>query len=558
MKTPTLAVLIACLLGLSSAGSEKAVQNMSIIGPKTEPVALQAYNVVRYVSILRGSDENGDGSREKPWRTLTHALNAIADASEARSYALLVAEGIYDTGTIFMKEHVVLYGGFAADTWERNIQEHRTVLDGARARRVVVGADHARLDGFVVRHGLSRTHGGGILCDDTSPEISNNYIVDNFVLEPEDFNHDRIHQAGHDGGGIACRYNAVPVIRNNVIAGNQTAVGNGGGIAFFGWRRTPDVVKRNIHANRIEGGIQPVVENNVILANTVGVNDTRRTRSSNGGGISCAYESRPIIRNNVIVQNQAKGRGDGGGIYNEYYSDPLIEGNWIVGNLADDDAGGIYTMRMGQPIIRQNVIAGNRAPERGAGGIRLSKEGRARVVDNVIVRNLSGGGVQSSDSYLELEGNLIMHNEGGSAVLYETRFSYFLPSVIRDNTLRENGSEPIAIPENHGSPPIIQNNNVEGGFQGGGNFDATPAFLNNSLKGKAVSARFDAARLMTTLSLERPIENGQRLGGRVIRVEDRWSIVQTAKNRNLLVFGDLSNASRNELDWEVVCSYEMK
>ena len=551
----TLVISLVSFLALSAVGNNS--RDISKVGPRTEKVNREMYQKICYVSINSGSDQNGDGSRDKPWQLLTHALSRINDASESHKYAVLLAEGIYSSGTIVMKAWVDLYGGFSPQTWERNIFAHRTILEGGRVRRVVVGASHACLDGFVIQNGLSRTHGGGILCDDTSPTISNDAILDNFALEPQDFNHQRIHQPGHHGGGIACLYNATPVIRNNLISGNRTSIGNGGGIAFYGWVRLPGNPKPNSNDNRLGGGLQALVENNVITANAAGVNDLQRTRSSNGGGISCAFEARPIIRNNIIAGNQAYGRGDGGGIYNEYYADPLIEENWVIGNIADDDGGGIYTMRMGQPLIARNFIAGNWAPAKGVGGIRLSKEGRARIVGNVIVRNLSGGGVVCSDSRMDLENNIIMHNQGGQAVTYEARLSYFMPTLIRNNTLRDNEQEPILVLENYGQPLIVQSNNIQGQFEGRDNYNAVPAFATNSITGKATSTHFDAISFTTAVAIEEPIGDSEQLAGRVLRLGDRWSVIKAAQSTKILVWGDLGGTHK-KMDWEVISDYQAK
>ena len=548
--------IVLLTFSLLSLANPTVARDISSIGPKTEAIDLTAYNKIYYISAQTGSDKNGDGSKEKPWQSLKYALTKIKDVTESKKYAVLVAEGIYDSGTIIMKEWVDLYGGFDLKSWERDIFKHRTILDGGRVRRVVVGANHASIDGFVIQNGLSRNHGGGILCDDTSPTISNNFIIDNFVLEPEDFNHSRIHQQGHHGGGIACLYNAVPVIRNNVIANNNTAIGNGGGIAFYGWQRMPGISEPVFKANRLEGGLQPLVENNVIIGNIAGVNDIQRTRSSNGGGVSCAFEARPIIRNNIIANNQAKGRGDGGGIYNEYYSDPLIENNWIIGNIADDDAGGIYTMRMGQPVIQQNFIAGNWTPGKGVGGIRLSKEGRARIVENIIVRNLSGGGIQCVDSYMELENNIIMHNLGGGAVMYQRQFTYFIDSVIRSNTLRDNEQAPIVIKDSQGKPPIIQSNNIQGGFEGPDNYDTVPIFINDSVKGKTISSQFDSINFLTAIFLQKPIDKNEQLAGRVVRLGERWSVIKNAEGKRIIAWGDLGDIK--DIEFEIISEYQLK
>ncbi len=557
MRKPISAILAILPVTLFLLTHPIIARDNPSIGPKTEAIDLTVYNKVFYISVQNGSDKIGDGSKENPWQTLTFALSKITDASETKKIAMLVAEGSYHSGTIVMKEWVDLFGGFDPKSWQRDIFQHRTILDGGRVRRVVVGANNARIDGFVIQHGLGRTHGGGILCDDTSPIISNNFILDNFVLEPADFNHNRIHQLGHHGGGIASLYNAMPIIRNNVIANNQTSVGNGGGIAFYGWLRLSGDAEKTIKGNRMEVGVlQPIVENNVIIGNIAGINDWNRTRSSNGGGISCAYESRPIIRNNIIANNQARGRGDGGGIYNEFYSDPLIEANWVIGNIADDDAGGIYTMRMGQPLIQRNFIAGNWAPGKGVGGIRLSKEGRARIIDNRIVRNLSGGGIQCVDSYMELENNIIMHNLGGEAVMIENRFSYFMPSLIRMNILRENEQQPILIKKNDGQPPIVQNNNIQGGFEGSGNYDQEPNFVKDVIKGKILSADFDPIHFLTMITLQKALDKSAQLAWRVIRVGDRWGVIKNAESQKIFVWGDLGDLK--DVEFEIISEYRLK
>ena len=398
---------------------DNTMLNPALIGPKTIEVDIGIYQKVFYVSQKYGSDQNNDGSKNKPWQSINFALSKVINASPAQQHAIIVAEGIYSKSTIKMVEYADLYGGFSSKNWERDIDKYATILDGESVRRVVEGADHARLDGFTVRNGLSRSHGGGILCDDTSPTISNNLIVNNFVLEPEEFNHNRIHQEGHIGGGVACLYNAVPTIINNVFYGNRTSIGMGGAIAFYGWFRKKDAPSTGVENNRISGGLRGTVENNVIINNIAGINDVFRTRSSSGGGIACAYESRPVINNNLVALNQAMGNSDAGGIYCEYYSDPDIIGNWILGNIGDDDGGGFYTMRLGHPLLKENIIAGNFTTGRGIGGIRISKEGRARIVDNVIVQN-PGGGVMCVDSYIELIHNVIASNPYGIGFLFRT------------------------------------------------------------------------------------------------------------------------------------------
>ncbi len=126
----TLVISLVSFLALSAVGNNS--KDISKVGPRTEKVNREMYQKICYVSINSGSDQNGDGSRDRPWQLLTHALSRINDASESHKYAVLLAEGIYSSGTIVMKAWVDLYGGFSPQTWERDIFAHRTILEGGR------------------------------------------------------------------------------------------------------------------------------------------------------------------------------------------------------------------------------------------------------------------------------------------------------------------------------------------------------------------------------------------------------------------------------------------
>jgi len=532
--------------------------NVDIVGPKTESIDQNIYKKIIYVSVTTGSDKTGKGTKQNPWQTVTFALSKFPNASDPMCCALFIAAGIYNQGTVLMKEYIDLYGGFNPETWERDINTNRTILDGEGARRVVVGASHARLDGFTVANGLSKSHGGGILCDDTSPLISNNYITNNAVLEPSNFNHQRIHQEGQHGGGIACMYNAVPQIYNNVFYGNRTFIGYGAGIVFYGWVRIPGAPETTVERNIITGGVRARLENNVFVGNIAGVNDLSRTRSSSGGAIACAYEARPDIINNVVVNNIAKGRSDAGGIYNEYFSYPLIKGNWILGNISDDDGGGFYTMKLGHPVLEKNIFAGNWTRGGGVGGIRLSKEGRATLKDNIIIYN-PGGGVRSVDSYMELEDNIIMHNPGAAGLAYSNLYSYMQPAIVRGNVIRENEKGAFLVLNNAGPAPLFEKNNIDDQnvSQGTQNFDRPPKFIDDGISGKVKEIRFDPLRIQSRVEIEPLLPDDRNLAGRVLRVGERWGVIIESHDRTITVWGELQGADRKDLVFEILPTYSI-
>ena len=556
MKSKLMIFLITVLFIITTNASEKGENQLNIetIGPKTEAVDLSLYAQVVYVSGTTGSDASGHGSQADPWKTLHHALSHLDLAGPEARCVILVSAGVYSGYTVQMIDHVDLLGGYCPKSWERELFEHRTVLDGGGMHRVVMGADDARLDGFSILNGLSRSHGGGILCDDTSPEISNCILVNNVTLEPENFNHTRIHQQGHHGGGIACRYNTVPVIRNNVFYNNRTSIGNGAGLSFFGWFRKEGAPEREIVDNFMEGGWTPVVKNNVFIHNVAGVNDHGRTRSSNGGAISCSSEARPVIENNVIAVNRAKGRSDAGGIYSENFSYPIIRGNWVVCNICDVDGGGIYSNHKGHALILFNFIAGNWTTGNGAGGVRISKEARATLTGNIIVQNQTGGGVHAVDGYMELRDNVIMHNKGKASIRFTNLFNYFGPSTIENNIIRENEGV-IFVETAYGGQVRFQNNNISQREYDQGNRDEPVSFASELIAGRIKQAVFDPETYKTIVTIKGSVD-GNDVVGRVFHFSDFWSVVDKAEKNRITIWGDVGWPSGDDSDFTILSDYQ--
>lgn len=513
--TVTVLLWTACFLSHAAIG--RAPGDLSRVGPRTERVETEAYAQILYVSAKSGSDAKGDGSSEHPWASLSAALAQAEDASADHRMAVLVAAGEYFGATLTGRSFVDLYGGFSPDTWQRDIFGFETVLDGQQARRVLVGADDCRIDGFVIRNGRAFGPGGGLFCDNTSPVVSNNRFLRNHTVAPPDVRGDRIHQEGIRGGALAAWYDAAPIVRNNVFSENWTEFGDGGAVAVFGW-------------SRLEGRPQAVIEDNVFVNNRSGTKDFYRTRSSSGGAIACSREVDALIRNNVIAHNRAMGRSDAGGIYVEYFSSPQILGNWIVGNEGDDDAGGIYAMRDGEPRVEGNLIAGNWTTGGGVGGVRLSKEGRMRLIDNIIVHNLTGGGVALVDGHAVVEGNLIAENQGGSGLVYRQNHTHYQPSVIRGNRVFGNESGQITIEPNVGAAPILEENAEQEG-----DADIAAPGLEWTIR----SAELDQEMLQTELSIEGSVPPGN-LVGRAMRIGGQWSIIWSASGSAVRVWGDFT------------------
>jgi hypothetical protein len=296
-----------------------AMVPMGQVGPQPRGVDLK-----RYAHVIRVAPDE----RLQP---VAGALAAIKDASAKNRHAILVAAGTYKESRIQMKPYVDLYGGFAAGDWKtRDVYQQATILDAQKKGPVVIGADDARLDGFVITGGQQEAHGGGIVCDGVSPTIVNNIIVANRTLRPM-IAEGLGKQVANEGAGIALLSGAQAYVSNNLICDNSTEVGNGAGITARG--KVGGKILRNVFCNNIAG-----VKDDAMFHGKVG------SRSSPGGAIACSEESSPQISFNCIVMCSAPINNDAGGIWVEGNSLPPINYNWIVGNTSGDDGGGIYVM----------------------------------------------------------------------------------------------------------------------------------------------------------------------------------------------------------------------
>ncbi|MBP60880.1 MAG: hypothetical protein CMJ62_05065 [Planctomycetaceae bacterium] len=519
------------------------------VGPRTEAIEWDAYQETRYVSQAGGSDSQGDGSRTHPWQSLQFALQQIEFATGRHRVALLIAEGTYSDSTVELREHVDLYGGFTTADWSRNINEHTTVLSGEGQRRVVLGADHARIDGFIVTGGSSTEIGAGILCHHSAPIISNNRIVSNGTVRPDGTRDDRtVHQIGNGGGGICC-IAASPTIRHNLIARNTTEFGNGAGILCLR------------HA-------APTVEKNFFHKNVTGIKDPG-TRSSNGGAVACSHHASPLVGTNVFLENHAGGRGDGGAIYGEYFCSPRVVDNLFIRNNADDDGAALYVMTGSRPKLIKNLFTGNGHVAGGA-TIRLSKNGAARLERNVIVGNPAGGVVCGS-SMLESMNNLICRNaSAGMGGVQAVIIAYNDTICDQDGVgvdvesgsirivnciLTGNRKAPFRLPERDVSLShcVIEGNGFFAGQPFGASdgdqvtrndrvessLDVDPLFKDDSFSGKVRFWKYDVQSSCTRFQLLSKGAPARQWVGRPLQLNDTWSVVSRIDEGIIDVLGDL-------------------
>lgn len=283
----------------------------------TTVIDTSAYQQVRYVSIVRGSDITFGGSRTGPWKTLPYALDKITDASSSNRYLLIVGEGTYtgeDSTAFTLKPYVDIYGGFETYYWKRDIIKNPTVLDGEGLRRVVKAAGYSTLDGVWITGGSYNypydVYGAGVLFENVQRSVlSNCSLTANRSVN----------------GGAICAIDCSPNIADCNIFSNTANGGSGGGICC--WEKaSPTIQSCKIRDNH---------------------------SLTDGGGLYCRQDSSPTLTNCLIVENSAN---TGGGVYC-LSSNPSLINCTLAGNSATE--GGVLSLHTAMPLIKNSILWNN-------------------------------------------------------------------------------------------------------------------------------------------------------------------------------------------------------
>ena len=115
-----------------------------------------------------------------------------------------------------------------------------TIIDGSRKGPVVYGVPGAEISNFTIRNGIE-----GILCENATPYIHHNWIIDNHA------------------SGIAA-FISLPNIRNNVIYGNRWS-----GILAWGTKSLTAKVEHNVVMQNGHSGISLKGPTNIIVRNNI-------------------------------------------------------------------------------------------------------------------------------------------------------------------------------------------------------------------------------------------------------------------------------------------------
>ncbi len=139
--------------------------------------------------------------------------------------------------------------------------------------------------------------------------------------------------------------------------------------------------------------------------------------STTGGGIYCGVGSRPVIKHNILIDNQAV---LGGGIYCDVKSEPAILENLFKGNRAHVAGGAIFADHA-RGLIARNRFLENSAGSSG-GAIACNRD-FSKISNNIFWKNRAvfGGSISCDRAASMIENNTHVENKAsfGGAVFVE-------------------------------------------------------------------------------------------------------------------------------------------
>lgn len=514
------------------------------VGPQSMKVDTGQYAKVSYVDQKTGDDITADGSRQRPWASIIHALEHSGYATAEKRVAILVSQGRYEQPTFMLRPHVDLYGGYSSVGGDRDVFEYASILDGRGDRRILLGSNDARLDGFHLVHGRVRGKGAAILLDGVSPVIANCVFVNNRTLIPIPWDPPLLHETAHDGGAIMVLNGATPEITHNYFYKNSTECGRGGALAVD--LKAFPIVTGNVFSNNVAGLVDP-------------------TRSSDGGALSWFDWSDGEFSENVIVANTALGNNDAGGIFIAMWAAPVVSGNVFVSNESTDDAGGLFIggqeHRYDAPLdeypskadfnvlVDGNVFVGNKNSSNNSGAMRITMESRVDFKNNVIAENKGGMYLQRSEMTVE-----------NNTVWQDWKFledkDTLGPSRFTGNVLKGPVGDIEANVSFHG-------NMMESKVKDDARIEVSDIFIDDAVSGEIESIYFDRETYTTVFKLSKRLPSRMDLAKRPVRISQdhdggQWRVIKSAKGDELVIWGALTATTGTMAAFDVLRSFTLK
>jgi predicted outer membrane repeat protein len=337
--------------------------------------------------------------------------------------------------------------------------------------------------------GASYAYGGGMYNDYASPQISSCDFVGN--------------SCDNHGGGMYNDHSDPPITNSDFVGNTATGWGSGDGegAGMYNYISSPTLADCTFSANsahRYGGGMKNYASSPGITNCLFELNETFATsEESDGGAMYNEHTSSvPIVVDSDFISNVAVRYGGGlasVGAYGEFH------GCLFEGNSADASGGGVY-LESASPTIDSSQFVGNSA---GQGGGIHANYGSHLISNSLFQGNFAsyyGGAIRNTSFNLNVEncvfdGNSAQDNGGaiynhstdpeitncdffGNTADFGGAVYNYSPSepVIINSIFWSNGAG--AIHDDGSSSTTITYSDVQGGFIGAGNIDATPEFVN--------------------------------------------------------------------------------
>lgn len=293
-----------------------------------------------YVSVNTGDDNDGIGSRAKPFKSLDKAFSMAAAGDSVN-----VAGGVYTvSGPVVLKEGMKVLGGYEDAGWTRNAALYNTDVSQIGGGVVTPGSPDAVfvmdynvsantvLDGFHI-YGAGTSYSSAVKCLDGSAAVISNNTIDGG-------------SGSMESTGIYSR-SADLKVENNVINGGSSGTVSYGMYMYYG---SPVVDE-----NQISGGSSPGNTNGIYVDSASPLIMNNRIESGNGND---NYAVKMTLSSGYIYNNEMKGGGGtltSNGIHLSQ-SYPTIAGNTIYPGTGTTGQYGIYLLAVSSPDIRNNII----------------------------------------------------------------------------------------------------------------------------------------------------------------------------------------------------------
>ncbi|NLN92060.1 MAG: hypothetical protein GX130_01955 [Candidatus Hydrogenedens sp.] len=432
------------------------------------------------------------------------------------------------------------FAGNEVDREARDWEANESIIDGEYVRRGVVGASNAVLDGFIITRGRA-THGGGMMNERHSPTVTNCLFSDNEVIVEDSssisngngggiYNYIASPVVSHCqfienkakkyGAGI---YNLLgtPIIsecsfiKNEAFSGaaieiisseadvstcefveNKTSSA-GGAISIAGFDATVMDCTFTKNLSETYGGALYISGTASLIS---GCTFAENLAYYHGGAVIISGDASPKFVDCDFIENRSF--MDGGAIVNDGESSAKISNSRFTKNNASSDGGAVAnkadaspeivncdfiensTISNGGAIMNEDdsivTIANSRFAKNTAdrgGAVVNYRNASSKIVNTIFTENRSerpGGAIENGDdSFITIVNSSFTKNKAylGAAVYNNVGTVEIWNSIIWDN------GEFALINYNEDSVTQVAYSCIEGGYEGIGNIDEDPLFI---------------------------------------------------------------------------------